>query len=182
MTHVCSKQYMNIQNTNPASLHWLRTWQMSEVCRVEEAGNFQIQEVVFLALVWHFAGCQDPGLRGRAGIKAGRAVVTELILPYRRGQVQSPCTVMVSCFAGSKSAVTKKGFHSRKFCVKLFWMAELGRGPLYMWKYLCCFLKCRITAYVLSVVWCKFFPKVSTDWTFTSSRGRLLHGLTRLCQ
>lgn len=48
-----------------------------------------------------------------------------------------------------------KEFHSRKFCVKLFWLAELGRGVLDMWKYLCC------------------FPEVKN---FNGSRGRLLHG------
>lgn len=39
-------------------------------------------------------------------------------------------------------------------------------------------LKYRITSYVLSVVWFKFFHKALIDWTFTSSHGRLLHGLT----
>lgn len=92
---------MNIQNTNPASLPWLRAWQMSAVCRVEEASNFQMQEVIFLALVSHFAGRQGPGLRGGAGMEAGQAAITELVLPCRKGQVQSPCMVMVSCIAGS---------------------------------------------------------------------------------
>lgn len=77
---------------------------------MEEAGPFQMKEIIFLALVSRFAGWQGPELRGSAGIKAGQAsVVTELVLPYGKGRVQSPCMVMVSCFAGSKSAVTKKG-------------------------------------------------------------------------
>lgn len=74
---------------------------------MEEASHFQMQEVIFLALVSHFAGWQGPKLRGSEGIESGWAAVTKLALPYGKGQVQSPCTVMVSCFAGSKSAVAK---------------------------------------------------------------------------
>lgn len=48
---------------------------------MEEAGHFQMQEVILLALVSHFAGCQGPELRGTAGLKAGQAVVTEVALP-----------------------------------------------------------------------------------------------------
>lgn len=77
-----------------------------------------------MALVSHFAGWQGPELRDTAGIEAGRAVVTGTgpFLLHGDG--------VMLCKRGSKGSVTKKGFHSTKFCVKLFWLAELGRGAL----------------------------------------------------
>lgn len=151
---------------------------MANVCSLYKSGggrSFSNEGDNFLGLSFTFcrlAGsraerqCRDQSWAGFCGHRTGAA------LWKGTGPIPLHGDGVVLCW--KQKCCDKERILFKKFCVNLFWLAELGEGG----RGLCIcgntsavFLKCRITAYVLSVVWLKFFHEASIDWTFTVPMG-----------